>query len=159
MQLLNSIQQRCQLMCRGDDIAIAIGDASAQHDPRLSCCSPPALLLRSTVTPPGYKTSNGNTTKCGANEYRADWKPLNQATNCLSCGSGVYAVQTDRLKVYDINNPELVTYEAITSSSDDCCEYLKTLALTAHMVSGRALSAALASRPCIMLERLRVLKP
>jgi hypothetical protein len=75
------------------------------------------------VTPPGYKTSNGNTTQCADNEYRADWKPLNQATNCLSCGSNVYATKTDRLKVYNITNPEVFTFVDITSSSDDCCKY------------------------------------
>lgn len=72
------------------------------------------------MTPPGFKTSNGNTTQCADNEYRADWKPLNQATNCLSCGSGVFATKTDRLKVYNITDPEIITYEPITSSSDDC---------------------------------------
>jgi hypothetical protein len=78
--------------------------------------------LLPAVTPPGFKTSNGNTTQCADNEYRADWKPLNQATNCLSCGSGVFATKTDRLKVYNITDPEIITYEPITSSSDDCCK-------------------------------------
>jgi hypothetical protein len=75
------------------------------------------------VTPPGYATSNFNTTKCAADTYRADWKPANQATNCLACGTGVRADMTDRLKVYpDVMDPNNSTFEQITTSSDDCCE-------------------------------------
>jgi hypothetical protein len=80
------------------------------------------LLL--AVTPPGFATFNGNTTQCPLGWYRADWKPSNQATNCLSCGTDVYAEQTDRVKVFNLLNPNNVTYLAITSSSDDCCKCL-----------------------------------
>lgn len=82
-----------------------------------------AACLCLAVTPPGYQTFNQNTTKCATGYYRADWKPRNQATNCLWCGNGVGAELTDRLKVYSsLADPTVITYEAITSSSDDCCE-------------------------------------
>jgi len=74
------------------------------------------------VTPPGFKTASLNTTQCATGEYRADWKPANLATNCLSCGVGVYANQTDRVAVYDLMDPTNVTYLPVTSSSDDCCK-------------------------------------
>jgi hypothetical protein len=75
------------------------------------------------VTPPGYATANLATAKCAADTYRPDWKPANQAANCLACGSGVKAELTDRLKVYpDVMDPSNYTYESITTSSDDCCE-------------------------------------
>lgn len=85
------------------------------------------------MTPPGYQTFNQNTTKCAEGYYRADWKPQNQATNCLWCGNGVGAELTDRLKVYKIQDSTDISYEPITSSSDDCCECLPKLAV-AHCV-------------------------
>jgi hypothetical protein len=76
------------------------------------------------VTPPGFKTTGGNTIQCAAGDYRADWKPANQATNCMTCGTDVFADTTDRLKVFDINDPTNITYLAITTSADDCCKCL-----------------------------------
>lgn len=98
------------------------------------CSSHFAACLCPAVTPPGYQTFNQNTTKCAAGWYRADWKPRNQATNCLWCGSGVGAEQTDRLKVYNLADPTDVYYEPITTSSDDCCECLQAAGCSLHCV-------------------------
>lgn len=92
------------------------------------CCLHPLHTPRTptSVTPPGYKTSGtgaGATVACGSGQYRADWKPANQATQCLSCGDNVYADKTDILKVYDMLSPRAApTNIMITTSADDCCE-------------------------------------
>lgn len=81
------------------------------------------------MTPPGFKTSGVDTVQCADGEYRADWKPANLATNCLSCGTGVFADKTDRVKVFDIADPTNVTYLAVTTSADDCCKLLLAVAV------------------------------
>jgi hypothetical protein len=89
----------------------------------------PPLLTRPcvpTVTPPGYATDT-NTLICPQGEYRAGWKPAEEAQSCTKCGDGMLALQTDRVTVY---NP--VTYDAselaVTTSADDCCELQHNLA-------------------------------
>jgi hypothetical protein len=77
------------------------------------------------VTPPGYFTSGSTTQKCAPGTFRANWKTGTEAAACLSCGEGVKTDMTDRLAMYDILNPANMTYERITTSSDDCCECLR----------------------------------
>lgn len=74
------------------------------------------------MTPPGYFTANGVTTKCPAGSFRAAWKPAGEATSCTACGEGVKADATDRVNQYSILDPAQVTVVSITTSADDCCK-------------------------------------
>jgi hypothetical protein len=77
------------------------------------------------VTPPGYYNDGTNTIKCASGSFRADWKPNTETNQCTSCGEGVKAVATDRVVVFNIMDAANQTSEAITTSSDDCCEPLR----------------------------------
>jgi len=74
------------------------------------------------VTPPGYFTAGGTTQPCPAGWFRADWKPATEASNCTRCGVGVLADKTDRVTAYILANGTAVEV-AVTTSTDDCCEY------------------------------------
>jgi hypothetical protein len=85
------------------------------------------------VTPPGYYTAGGATTKCPGGTYRPNWKTGTEAAACLSCGEGVQTDTTDRVAVYNITTLEQ-TFIRITTSSDDCCEYLSFLLVSCPLV-------------------------
>jgi hypothetical protein len=82
-----------------------------------------AVLLLTTVTPPGHKTVGGATVQCGDNEFRADWKPAAEADQCNSCGTGVKMSKTDTLKVFNQLDSNNFTHIPIATSADDCCEW------------------------------------
>jgi hypothetical protein len=95
---------------------VALSTCQSRHSLISSC-------VACAVTPPGYRTVNGVTVPCGDNEFRADWKPLGEATTCTSCGVGVKMTKTDRLVMYDPMTYNELQIEVATSS-DDCCKYL-----------------------------------
>lgn len=86
-----------------------------------SGCPAAGLPRPPAVMPPGHYTTDTATLICPAGSFRADWKQADQAGSCTACGTGVMAVQSDRVVAYDP-----VTYVpteiAITTSSDDCCK-------------------------------------
>lgn len=79
------------------------------------------LLFVVPVTPPGYKTVNGATVPCEDGSFRSGWANAGAATSCTSCGTGMFALKTDRLVQYDVDT-YMPTNIPVTTSEEDCCE-------------------------------------
>lgn len=89
--------------------------------PECVCCS--SLPPTHAVTPPGFFTASGNTTKCAAGSYRpGGWAAAGQATACTSCGQGVFADSDAEVLEYGIVNPSVITRVGVSTSVEACCE-------------------------------------
>jgi ferredoxin-like protein FixX len=87
-----------------------------------------ASTIEQCLTPPGHYTNitAKTTTLCPAHSYRANWLPYEQAEAqaCTACGVGVLAAKTDRVTWSFPNGTDVEV--AVTSSPDDCCEWLNS---------------------------------
>lgn len=75
------------------------------------------------MTPPGFYTANGNTSKCPAGSYRGDaeWVPADEATSCYSCGEGVFSTTTESIEVYDPVTEQMTNLDVMTGPTG-CCK-------------------------------------
>lgn len=87
------------------------------------------------MVPPGYYYNGTVMLKCAPGSYRADWKPKEEATACISCGDGVKAATTDQIKRWNTSDEYISWMEPVTSSSDDCCKFILKLTPGFHSVT------------------------
>lgn len=95
--------------------------------PRLEPCTQRALyaahagLLLLAVTPPGFKTSSGDTTECENGTFRSEWRPPDYAPACLPCGDGIESAPRDNITQYDpvTGQPSQL---GVRGSPSCCCE-------------------------------------
>lgn len=109
------------------------GSASSEHG-GVQCCKcciflyihhaalHDALCLLA-VTPPGYKTTDGQTTVCAAGEYRVNWVSYRraEATKCDVCGDNISSEDTDTITVYDSTTGD-ASLEVVKGSRGACCK-------------------------------------
>ena len=112
-------------------------ERAVSHLARVSCrlylcdmispCLPVCLPVASAaVTPPGHKTTGGDTTKCGTGYYRADWAP--SAADCTPCSgdaqSGIESEDNVDFTVYKTDaadNTETVDSTISAPGNDFAC--------------------------------------
>lgn len=111
-------------------------------------CSHQFTPPRHTVTPPGYKTTGGSTTACGAGLYRAEWTTPSAASACTPCGVGILAEAVDQITSYDIST-EAASSVSVAGSAGACCEYPLSLVYVLFLLLAYFTAACDHGWPCL----------
>lgn len=104
-----------------------------QSPPATTCDVSSVLLLSArllaaaaaaAVTPPGFYTvpGSGVTLQCPSGSYRAKWAAAGLATQCSSCGAGVFVANDAVVERRNISNPNVTTTIPVATLPASCCK-------------------------------------
>lgn len=90
--------------------------------PTNPCALCNAATFTPAVTPPGFFTAAGNTSRCELGSFRDGWSVPEAAGSCGTCGRGVFGSLNEMLDVYDPVT-ETLSLLPIATDASGCCEW------------------------------------
>lgn len=109
------------------------------------------------MTPPGFVTANGTTSRCADGSYRDGWAPAEAAGACVSCGQGMFGSNNEQIDLYDPVT-EAISLLPVATDSTGCCECRGTRARARACLSPGAQPTTLVLTLAPTLRRPPVLR-